>query len=91
MSVDIGAVATAGSTVLVGVLTWGQSRKSNRRSDFRAITDRLDRELRAERTQRRLLTSYVVDMIHWARRVEPTTAAGPVPEPPDELDLSPWQ
>jgi hypothetical protein len=89
--VDIGAVATAGSAALVGVLTWGQSRKANRRSDFTTITDRLDRELTAERAQRRILTGYVVEMIHWARRVEPTTAAGPVPEPPADLDLSPWQ
>ncbi|MFE1321580.1 hypothetical protein [Kitasatospora phosalacinea] len=75
----------------MGILTWGQSRAANKRADFTAITERLDRDLKDERAQRRLLTSYVLELLHWARRVDPNTAAGPVPEPPSELDLSPWQ
>lgn len=88
---DVGALAAAGAALLVGLLTWTQSRATNRRSDFTAITERLDRELSAERTQRKLLTSFVLDLLRWAHRVEPESQAGPPPEPPAELDLTPWR
>ncbi|MER5882728.1 hypothetical protein ABT160_02750 [Streptomyces sp. NPDC001941] len=88
---DMGALVASGVAGLVGVLTWQQSRASNRRSDFTAITERLDRELKEEKVQRRLTNSYVLELLRWARRVEPTTQAGPVPDPPADLDLSPWQ
>ena len=88
---DWGALLAGAGTILVGVLTWGQSRATNRRDDFTTITDRLDREVQQERAQRRLLTSYVMDLLAWARRVEPDTQAGPPPPPPAELDLSPWR
>lgn len=88
---DLGALAAAGVALLVGLLTWTQSRAANRRSDFSTITDRLDKEVQAERTQRRLLTSFVLDLLRWAHRVEPTSQAGPPPDPPADLDLSPWR
>ncbi len=88
---DVGALVAAGVALLVGLLTWGQSRATNRRSDFTAITERLDRELKDERAQRKLLTSYVLDLLRWAHLVGPTTQAGPPPEPPQELDLTPWR
>lgn len=71
-----------------------QSRAAQRESvqvpTFEAITKRLDEELRSERTQRKLLTSYVLDLLRWARMVPPS-AAPPPPDPPDELDLTPWR
>uniref|UniRef100_UPI00211D7283 hypothetical protein n=1 Tax=Streptomyces sp. b94 TaxID=1827634 RepID=UPI00211D7283 len=87
---DVGALAAAGVALVVGFLTWTQSRATNRRSDFTAITDRLDRELREEKIQRRMQGSYILDLLRWARVVGPSTPAGPPPEPPAELDLSPW-
>jgi hypothetical protein len=89
--VDIGAVAAAAVALVVGLLTWSQSRATNRRSDFTAITERLDRELRDERTQRRVLTSYVIELWRWGGRVGPDTPAGPPPPPPADLDLTPWR
>nr|WP_202450324.1 hypothetical protein [Streptomyces sp. SID4917] len=77
--------------MLVGLLTWTQSRATNRRSDFTAITERLDKELKDERVQRKLLTSFVLDLLRWAQRVEPDTRAGQPPEPPVDLDLTPWR
>jgi sugar (pentulose or hexulose) kinase len=88
---DIGALVGGGVALLVGVLSWTQSRATNRRSDFTAITERLDRELKDERTQRKLLTSFVLDLLRWAQRVEPESQAGPPPVPPADLDLSPWR
>ncbi|MET9098285.1 hypothetical protein [Streptomyces antibioticus] len=88
---DIGALVGGGVALLVGVLSWTQSRATNRRSDFTAITERLDRELKDERTQRKLLTSFVLDLLRWAQRVEPDSQAGPPPSPPTDLDLSPWR
>lgn len=88
---DLGALSAAGVALLVGLLTWTQSRAANRRSDFSTITDRLDKEVQAERAQRRLLTSFVLDLLRWAHRVEPTSQAGPPPDPPTDLDLSPWR
>ncbi|EGX55323.1 hypothetical protein SZN_33446 [Streptomyces zinciresistens K42] len=88
---DAGALAGGAVALLVGLLSWGQSRATNRRENFRAITDRLDREVQEERTQRRLLTRAYLDLLQWARRVGPDTPAGPAPEPPAELDLSPWR
>jgi hypothetical protein len=88
---DVGALAAAGVALLVGLLSWTQSRATNRRSDFTAITDRLDKDLATERAQRKLLTSFVLDLLKWTRQVEPTTQAGPPPAPPVELDLTPWQ
>lgn len=68
-----------------------QSRDANRRSDFTAITERLDKELATERVQRKLTTSFVLDLLRWAQRVGPGTPAGPPPDPPVELDLTPWR
>ncbi|SCG09872.1 hypothetical protein GA0115255_126274 [Streptomyces sp. Ncost-T6T-2b] len=87
---DYGALAAAGVALVVGFLTWTQSRATNRRSDFTAITDRLDRELKEERVQRKLLTRAYLDLFGWARRVGPDTPAGPAPAPPVDLDLTPW-
>lgn len=87
---DVGAAAAAGVAALVGVLTWTQSRASNRRSDFTTITDQLRKDLLEERTQRKLLTSFVLDLMRWTRRVEPDPLIGPPPDPPAELDLTPW-
>ncbi|WP_018565108.1 hypothetical protein [Streptomyces sp. PsTaAH-124] len=58
-----------------------------------AITERLDREVKEERTQRKRkpLTRAYLDLRRWARRVGPDTPVGPAPEPPVELDLTPWQ
>jgi hypothetical protein len=89
--VDVGALAAAGVALLVGLLTWTQSRATNRRSDFSAITERLDKELADERSQRRLLAAFVHDLLRWAHRVDPTSQAGPPPEPPVELDLPSWR
>ncbi|MFE9415706.1 hypothetical protein ACFYMX_08640 [Streptomyces griseofuscus] len=44
-----------------------------------------------ERTQRKLLTRAHLDLHRWARLVGPNTPAGPVPEPPADLDLTPWR
>lgn len=88
---DYGALAGGGVALIVGVLTWGQSRATNRRSDFTAITDRLDREVKEERLQRKLLTRAYLDLWGWARKVGSDTPAGPAPEPPADLDLTPWR
>lgn len=88
---DVGALVGGGVALAVGLLSWNQSRATNRRDNFRTITDRLDKELEEERTQRKLLTSYVLDLWKWARKVGPDTPAGPAPEPPSELDLTPWR
>ncbi|MEV7240468.1 hypothetical protein AB0N92_04280 [Streptomyces sp. NPDC093248] len=88
---DVGAVTGGIVALVVGLLSWTQSRATNRRSDFTAITERLDKELKEERTQRKLLTAYVVDIWRWAKRVGPDTPAGPAPEPPADLDLTPWR
>ncbi|MFJ2176244.1 hypothetical protein ACIOHE_25565 [Streptomyces sp. NPDC087851] len=77
--------------LVVGVLGWTQSRATSRRSDFATITERLDKELKDERVQRKLLTSFVLDLMKWAQRVEPASAAGPPPDPPADLDLTPWR
>ncbi|MFE3858449.1 hypothetical protein ACFXPN_45885 [Streptomyces griseorubiginosus] len=88
---DVGALVGGAASLVVGALAWTQSRASNRRSDFTTITDRLDRELKEERTQRKLLTRAYLDIWKWAKRVGPDTPAGPAPEPPAELDLTPWR
>ncbi|MFH9012551.1 hypothetical protein ACH4C6_14325 [Streptomyces sp. NPDC017943] len=88
---DVGALVGGAVALVVGLLSWGQSRATNRRADFKEITDRLDRELADERKQRKLLASYVVDIWRWAKKVGPDTPAGPAPEPPTELDLAPWR
>jgi hypothetical protein len=88
---DVGALVGGGVALIVGVLTWGQSRATNRRADFTAITERLDKEVKEERTQRKLLTRAYLDLHQWARRVGPDTPAGPAPEPPADLDLTPWR
>jgi hypothetical protein len=89
--VDLGALAATGVAGLVAVTTWTQSRAANRRSDFTTITDQLRKDLVEERAQRKLTTSFVLDLLKWARKVEPTSQAGPVPDPPPELDLTPWR
>lgn len=88
---DVGALVGGGVALVVGLLSWTQSRATNRRADFAAITERLDEEVAAERKQRKLLTSFVLDLLRWAQRVEPDSAAGPPPEPPADLDLTPWR
>lgn len=88
---DVGALVGGAVALVVGLLSWGQSRATNRREDFREITARLDRELAHEKQQRKLLTSYVVDIWRWAQRVGPDTPAGPAPEPSQDLDLTPWR
>ncbi|MFI9026285.1 hypothetical protein [Streptomyces sp. NPDC053560] len=85
---DVGALAAAGVALFVGLLSFSQNRASNRRDDFTVIAARLDRELATERLQRRLLSSYVMDLLRWGRRIAPPD--DPVPDPPDDLDLSPW-
>ncbi|WP_316773427.1 hypothetical protein [Streptomyces sasae] len=62
-----------------------------RPANWPAITSRLDKELKEERTQRKPLTRAYLDLHRWARRVGPDTPAGPAPEPPAELDLTPWR
>lgn len=57
-------------------------RQERPRDDFTTITTRLDAEVKQERQQRRLLTSYVMDLLAWARRVEPDTQSGPPPSAP---------
>ncbi|MFF0227568.1 hypothetical protein [Streptomyces sp. NPDC004629] len=88
---DVGALVGGGVALVVGVLSWTQSRATNRRSEFTTIAAELRKDLDAERTQRKLLTSYVLEIWRWARRVGPDTPAGPAPEPPQELDLTPWR
>ncbi|MGW8387559.1 hypothetical protein ACWGMW_03135 [Streptomyces albidoflavus] len=88
---DLAAIAPAGVALLVGVLSWTQARATNRRSDFTTITDQLRQDLREERTQRKLLTSYVLEFWRWGARVGPDTPAGPPPDPPPDLDLTPWR
>jgi len=75
--VDLATLATAAGTVVAGVAAWRQSR----RASFTSITNRLDRELRAEREQRKLLTGYVVDLMKWARTMDPAGLGGPPPQP----------
>ncbi|MFJ9113034.1 hypothetical protein [Streptomyces sp. NPDC102283] len=87
---DVGALVAAGVALVVGVLGWTQSRATNRRSDFVEITTRLDKDLKTERMQRKMQGSYLLELLRWARVVGPTTPAGPPPEPPAELDLTPW-
>lgn len=82
--------ATAGTLVigcLSSVLVWAQSNRSNRRSDFTVITDRLRKDLVFERVQRRLLATYVIDILKWAKRVGDDSPAGSPPMPPDELEF----
>ncbi|KIF69251.1 hypothetical protein HY68_12690 [Streptomyces sp. AcH 505] len=88
---DLGALAATGVAALVGLTTWTQSRAANRRSDFTTITDQLRQDLAAERVQRKLTTSFVLDLLKWAHQVGPGTPAGPPPEPPVDLDLTPWR
>lgn len=85
---DVGALAAAGVALFVGLLSFSQNRASNRRDNFTVIAERLDKDVAAERLQRRLLTSYVMDLLRWGRRIAPPD--DPVPDPPSELDLSPW-
>lgn len=85
---DVGALVTALVALVVGMLTFTQSRATNQRSDFTVLAERLDRQLAAERKQRQLLTSYVLDLRRWGRRIAP--ADDPIPEPPRDLDLTPW-
>ncbi|MEU4165569.1 hypothetical protein AB0F46_01625 [Streptomyces sp. NPDC026665] len=88
---DVGAMVGGAVALVVGLLSWGQSRATNRRSDFTAIVVELRTDLDGERKQRRLLTSYVLDIWRWAERVGPNTPAGPPPAPPETLDLTPWR
>ncbi len=65
---DVGALVGGGVALVVGLFSWTQSRATNRRSDFTAITERLDKEVKEERTQRKLLTRAYLDLLLWARR-----------------------
>ncbi|MFF5029260.1 hypothetical protein ACFY2J_34255 [Streptomyces collinus] len=89
--VDVGALVGGGAALVVGALTWTQSRATNRRADFTTIAEQLRQDLEAERAQRKLLTGYVVELWRWAKRVGPDTPAGPAPAPPQDLDLTPWR
>lgn len=84
--VDLATLGTAIATVLGGSAAWRQSR----RSSFTTITNRLDRELKREIEQRKLLTRAYVDLHRWARHVDPGGPAGPPPDPPDDLELLSW-
>jgi hypothetical protein len=88
---DVGAMVGGAVALVVGLLSWGQSRATNRRSDFSTIAAELRTDLDAERKQRKLLTSYVIEIWRWAKLVGPDTPAGPAPAPPEQLDLTPWQ
>ncbi|MFE2132225.1 hypothetical protein ACFW9X_03100 [Streptomyces sp. NPDC059466] len=88
---DVGAMVGGGVALIVGLLSWTQSRATNRRSDFTTLAAELRKDLDSERTQRKLLTSYVIEIWRWAKRVGPDTPAGPAPAPPEQLDLTPWQ
>lgn len=88
---DVGTLAATGVAALVGLTTWTQSRAANRRSDFTTITDQLRKDLAEERAQRKLTTSFVLDLLKWAHRVDPTSPAGPPPDLPADLDLTPWR
>lgn len=85
---DIG-LAVPAVALIVGLLGWTQSRASNRRSDFTTIAAELRTDLTEERKQRRMLTTYVMGLRRWAGIVGPNTPAGPPPDPPPELDLTP--
>ncbi|MFE9851142.1 MULTISPECIES: hypothetical protein [Streptomyces] len=87
---DFGGLAATGVALIVGLLGWTQSRATNRRADFTAITERLDKEVQEEKIQRRLQGSYLMELLRWARSVGPSTPAGPPPDPPIDLDLTPW-
>lgn len=84
------ALITAAGGITTAVIGRRSGRGQERRDTFTVIADRLDKELIHERRQRRLLTSYVLDLLRWGRRVDPEPS-DPIPEPPAELDLSPWQ
>jgi hypothetical protein len=40
---DVGALVGGGVALVVSLFSWTQSRATNRRSDFTAITERLDK------------------------------------------------
>lgn len=87
------ALAVAGVTAVGGIITaiigWRSRRRQDARDDFTVIRTEMKEALALERTQRRLLTSYVLDLLRWGRRVDPDPS-NPIPEPPVDLDLSPW-
>ncbi|MER6435409.1 hypothetical protein ABT275_03470 [Streptomyces sp. NPDC001185] len=100
MSID--AIATVSVPLGIAAMTWVQGQRAEKRSDFTVLaaqlrkdlaTEKTDRrkEVGEERTQRKLLTRAYLDLWQWAKRVGPDTPAGPAPEPPTELDLSPWR
>ncbi|MEU1496975.1 hypothetical protein [Streptomyces sp. NPDC005732] len=100
MSID--AIAAVSVPLAVAAMTWVQGQRAEKRSDFTVMasqlrkdlaTEKADRrkEVGEERTQRKLLTRAYLDLWQWAKRVGPDTPAGPAPEPPAELDLSPWR
>ncbi|MFF5451893.1 hypothetical protein ACFY40_11710 [Streptomyces sp. NPDC012950] len=84
------AAATAEAQRATARISSEPGQREQDRAAFAAITDRLEKEVVEERRQRRLLTSYVLDMLRWARLVGPDTVAGPPPNPPQDLDLTPW-
>lgn len=85
---DVGAWVGGAVALVVGLLSWTQSRATNRRSDFQAITDRLDRDLAKYEKRLTLVTRGYLELQRWARLVGPNSPAGPPPEPPAELDLT---
>ncbi|MFJ9628107.1 hypothetical protein ACIRU8_10485 [Streptomyces sp. NPDC101175] len=100
--VDVGAIAAVTVPTAVAVMTWVQGQRAEKRSDFTVTASQLRQDLKTEkaerrrevgeeRTQRKLLTRAYLDLWQWAKRVGPDTPAGPAPEPPAELDLSPWR
>lgn len=99
---DAAAVATILVPLVVGLMTWVQGQRAERRSDFTVMAAQLRtalkdekterrKEVGEERTQRKLLTRAYLDLWQWAERVGPDTPAGPPPATPPELDLSPWR
>lgn len=87
---DIAALSAAGAAVLAALLTHRQGKGVRRADDVRMIVDHMREELSNEKIQRQLLTSYVMDLRSWARRVGPDTVAGPPPEPNVRLETAPW-
>lgn len=99
---DVGAVAAVTVPLAIAVMTWVQGQRADRRNDFTVMASQLRQDLRTEkadrrkevgeeRAQRKLLTRAYLDLWLWAERVGPDTPAGPAPEPPDGLDLTPWR
>lgn len=87
---DVGAIFGGACALIAGVLAWTQSRRSNARADFTVIAERLDKKIAEQEKQQKLLLRAYYDLRTWAWRVGPDTTAGPPPDPPEELTVTPW-